>query len=73
VPRQARSARGEIVNFDLLKIKEQMKTAPKPIEVKAREDFIEKKLRRRVKRIVRPAALPETAPETEPSDSEEQT
>ena len=45
--------RGEIVDFDLLQIKEMMKNSPKPIEVKAREDFIEKKLRRRVKRIVR--------------------
>ena len=51
-----RSMRGEMVDFDLLKIKEQMKTAPKPVEVKAREDFIEKKLRRRVKRVVRPPA-----------------
>jgi ribosomal protein S21 len=44
---KVRSAKGEIVDFDLLKIKQQMQTTPKPVEVKAREDFIEKRLKRR--------------------------
>ncbi len=42
--------RGEILDFDLLKIKEQMAAVPEPQELRAREDFIEKRLRRRVRR-----------------------
>ena len=71
MPRQSRSARGEIVNFDLLQIKDQMAAAPKPVEVKAREDFIEKKLRRRVKRIVRPPVEPVAVTEAETEEPEQ--
>ena len=47
---KARSMRGQVVDFDLIRIKRQMAAAPKTTDVKAREDFIERRLRRRVKR-----------------------
>lgn len=46
-----KSARGELVDFDLIKIKQQIAAAPKPTNVKAREDFVDKKLKRRLKKI----------------------
>ena len=49
--RKVRSAKGVLVDFDLLQIKEAIASAPKPTEVRKREDFIDKKLRRRVKKI----------------------
>lgn len=49
--KKVRSARGELVDFDLLKIKEQMTAAPPPIDVKQRQNFIERRLRRRVKKV----------------------
>lgn len=42
-----RSAKGEVVDMDLLKIKQSLASSPAPTEVAAREDFIEKKLSRR--------------------------
>lgn len=45
-----KSARGEIVDLDLLKIKQQISAAPKTTDVTAREDFIDSKLKRRLKR-----------------------
>lgn len=45
-----RSARGTMVNFDLLKIKQQLALAPKTTEVKARENFIDAKFKRRLKK-----------------------
>lgn len=48
-----RSARGEKVNFDLLKIKQQISAAPKTTDVKARESFIDGKFKRRLKRAQR--------------------
>lgn len=48
--RKIRSARGEMVDFDLLKIKAEMSNAPKPLEVKARIDFVESRLRRKAVR-----------------------
>lgn len=53
--KKVRSARGELVDFDLLKIKEQMASAPPPTDVRARQDFIEKRMRRRLKRVSPPA------------------
>lgn len=47
---KVRSARGEMVNFDALKIKEQLADRPAPLEVKAREDFVDRRLKRRAKR-----------------------
>lgn len=46
-----KSAKGEIVDFDLLKIKEQIASAPKTTNVQAREDFIDRKFRRRLKKL----------------------
>lgn len=57
-----RSARGEIVDFDLLRIKENLGQAPKASTVKAREDFIDQKFKRRLRRMsetVAQAAAPQ--------------
>lgn len=48
-----KSAKGVLVNFDLIKIKQQMASAPKPTNVKAREDFIDQKFKRRLKKLKR--------------------
>jgi len=53
--KKVRSARGEVVDFDLLKIKEQIANQPPPQDVRARQDFIEKRLRRRLKKTAPPA------------------
>lgn len=53
--KKIRSARGEQVDFDLLKIKEQISSAAPPQDVKMRQDFIEKRLRRRLKKVAPPA------------------
>ena len=50
----ARSARGVMVDFDLMKIKEQMANSPAPLEVKIRQDFIENRLKRRLKKAELP-------------------
>ena len=49
--KKVRSARGVIVDFDLLKVKQQIAESP-TIDVSARENFVEKRLRRRTKRTV---------------------
>lgn len=46
-----KSARGASVDFDLLKIKQQIASAPKPTQVQAREDFVDQKFKRRLKRL----------------------
>lgn len=51
-----RSARGAEVNFDLIKIKQQIASAPKTTDVRARENFIDQKLKRRLKRATRTVA-----------------
>lgn len=51
-----KSARGVVVDFDLLKIKQQIASAPKPTQVQAREDFIDQKFKRRLKRMNTEAA-----------------
>ena len=53
-----KSVRGENVDFDVLRIKRQLAAAPPPTEVKVRENFVEKRLKRKLKnRTI------ETAPE----------
>ena len=73
--RIARSVKGVMVDFDLIDIKAQMESAPKPTEVKAREEYIEKRLRRRAKRIAERQHALETEKElvknVEPSEEEE--
>lgn len=41
--RHARSARGEIIDFDLLAIKQQLATTPVPVSVDQRRRFIDEK------------------------------
>jgi len=54
MPKKAvRSAKGETVDFDLLKIKSQIASAPKTTNVRAREDFIDQKFKRRLKTLKR--------------------
>lgn len=64
-----KSARGEIVDFDLMKIKAQIATAPKPVTVKTREDFIDQKFKRRLARQTREVTAEVNV---EPLDVEEQ-
>lgn len=63
--RVTKSARGVSVDFDLLKIKQQMATAPKTTDVKARESFIDQKFKRRLKKLTQEVAAPATV-RTEP-------
>ncbi|TFH10497.1 MAG: hypothetical protein E4H14_02435 [Candidatus Thorarchaeota archaeon] len=53
MPKAVRSAKGQTVNFDLLKIKQQMASAPKTTTVQAREAFIDQKFKRRLKKMKR--------------------
>ena len=47
---KVRSARGQIVDFDLLKIKQEIEgNAIPPVAVKARQDFIDNRIKRRIK------------------------
>lgn len=50
--RKIRSIRGEIVDFDLFAIKQQILTTPKNEDVKKRERFIDKKRRRGTRNTV---------------------
>lgn len=52
--KKVRSAKGELVDFDLLQVKEQISNQPTPQDVRARQDFIEKRLRRRLKKVPTP-------------------
>lgn len=49
--KKVRSARGDMVDFDLIKIKEQIAARPTTQDVRARQDFIERKLHRRLKKV----------------------
>lgn len=51
MPKKVRSAKGKIIDFDLLRIKEQMINGPKPPNVQERQNFIDQKMRRRVKKV----------------------
>jgi len=55
---RTRSAKGVIVDFDLLKIRQKLAAQPVTVSVKAREDFIDKKLRRRMRKVKNAAAAP---------------
>lgn len=61
-----RSARGSAVDFDLIKIKEQMASLPTNSEVRARQNFIEKKLRRRLKKATMEKVATTSAVSVEP-------
>ena len=63
--KKVRSAKGEYVDFDLIKIKEQMASDPAPLDVRARQEHIDSKLRRRMRKVSItpiPAAPTEVAP-----------
>lgn len=59
-----KSARGELVDFDLIRIKQQIASAP-PTTVAPRESFIDSKFRRRLKQ------QPVTGVDQQPQQSEE--
>lgn len=66
-----KSARGEIIDFDLLKIKQQIASAPPSSEVSRRKDFIENRLRRRTKKVepvVAAIEVDKPAPEVAPAE-----
>ncbi len=44
------SAKGIKVDFDLLRLKQQIGTNPKPLVVEARENFIDNKFKRKINR-----------------------
>ena len=74
---KARSAKGVMVDFDLLKIKQNMASAPVSVDVKTRQDFIESKLKRNTKKTLAPTAsievdvVPDDIPEPTPTTNEE--
>ena len=63
--KQVRSAKGAMVDFDLMAIKEQMASAPAPLDVRKRQDFIDRRMRRRLKK--KPALRPEAVAPVEPT------
>lgn len=60
---KVRSARGVSVNFDELKIKQQLVETPTPVEVKARQDYVDQRLKRRAKRHAQKALDENQQPE----------
>jgi len=54
--KKVRSAKGEMVDFDFLKIKEGLASAPTSINVRERQDFIESRSKRRIKKLTTPIA-----------------
>lgn len=66
-----KSARGQVVDFDLLRIKQQMASAPKTTTVQAREDFIDQKFKRRLKKMKRDVASSVNTPVETDDDVEE--
>lgn len=71
MPKAVRSAKGQSVNFDLLRIKQQMASAPKTTTVKAREAFIDQKYKRRLKKMKRVVAEQVASVNVEKKESEE--
>lgn len=49
--KKVRSAKGEMVDFDLIRIKAQIASRAPTQDVRARQDFIERKLHRRIKKV----------------------
>ena len=54
---RVKSAKGKVIDFDLLKIKRQIADKPLSIDVKARQAFIDQKARRRLRKITKTAAV----------------
>jgi len=72
---KARSARGVMVDFDLLKIKQNMAKAPVSVDVRTRQDFIESRTKRKTKKAVEDSieinTIPEDMPEPPSAPNEE--
>lgn len=68
-----RSARGVMVDFDLLKIKQTLGESPKPPVVENRESFIDQRLKRRLRKAAQLPAAAEVAAETSPVAEEHPT
>ena len=69
--RSVRSARGAQVDFDLLKIKQQIASAPKTTNVEARENFIDQKFKRRIKKLTRDVSQVASEPSRSEPEVEE--
>jgi len=65
--KKVRSAKGEMVDFDLLKIKEQIASEPAPLDVKARQDHIDQRLRRRLRKVKKTPIAPAAPVVVEPT------
>lgn len=66
MPRLVRSARGEIVDFDLILIKNQLAQAPQNIEVARRQQFIDSKEGgKQPKPVPQAVVLPDSIPPVE--------
>ncbi len=52
---RVKSAKGKVIDFDLLKIKRQMSGKPISIDVKARQNYIDQKARRRLRKVTNKA------------------
>ena len=63
--KKSRSAKGVMVDFDLMDIKSQISSTPKTIEVTNRENFIDEKLRRRLQKAKRNLDNPKLPTSTE--------
>jgi len=53
MPNKVKTARGQTLDFDILKIKEQIATAPQELHVRKRKDFIEQRMRRKIKSVAK--------------------
>lgn len=53
---RVKSAKGKVIDFDLLKIKRGLADKPVSIDVKARQAFIDQKARRRLRKITKQAS-----------------
>lgn len=51
MPKKVRSAKGVVIDFDLMQIKQQLESAPKPLNVEGRRNFIDDRLRRRSRKV----------------------
>lgn len=68
--KKARSARGDLVDFDLLAIKQQLATTPVPVSVNQRRRFIDEKdgVKTRENFIVSPQQHAQSSSEPSPLD-----
>lgn len=53
---KTRSARGQIVDFDLLKIKQALVTQADKVDVKAKSNFLDRRLSKKLAKAVPPKA-----------------